>query len=147
MVWICRTFCFGSSVFLACFSFVRDVSSKLVALYMKDHCKRYFIKFACFGLPGWPQTGHLNLISTISQNQSVPQRLFHKLCLIVIFLLLETNTLSAMWRTGLVNKVLKNKKRAVLDFLGGPVVGSLPVNAGGMGSIPGPGESHMLRSS
>ena len=55
---------------------------------MKGHYKRYFIEFARFGLPGWPQTGHL--ISTISQNQSVPQRLFHKLYLIIIFLLLET---------------------------------------------------------
>ena len=31
------------------------------------------------------------------------------------------------------------------DFPGGPVVESPPANAGGMGSIPGPGSSHMLQ--
>ena len=29
------------------------------------------------------------------------------------------------------------------DFPGGVVAGSLPANAGDMGSIPGPGRSHM----
>ena len=33
------------------------------------------------------------------------------------------------------------------DFPGGAVVKNLPANAGDMGSIPGPGISHMLRSS
>ena len=33
-----------------------------------------------------------------------------------------------------------------LGFAGGPVVKSLPANAGNMGSIPGQGRSHMLRS-
>ena len=32
------------------------------------------------------------------------------------------------------------------DFPGGAVVKNLPVNAGDMGSIPGPGRSHMPRS-
>ena len=32
------------------------------------------------------------------------------------------------------------------DFPGGAVGGNLPVNAGDMGSIPGPGRSHMLCS-
>ena len=29
------------------------------------------------------------------------------------------------------------------DFTGGPVVKNLPANAGHMGSVPGPGRSHM----
>ena len=32
------------------------------------------------------------------------------------------------------------------DFPGGAVVKNLPANAGDMGSIPGPGRSHMLWS-
>ena len=32
------------------------------------------------------------------------------------------------------------------DFPGGTVVKNLPVNAGDMGSIPGPGRSHMPQS-
>ena len=32
-------------------------------------------------------------------------------------------------------------------FPGGALVGSLPANAGDMGSSPGPGRSHMLQSS
>ena len=35
------------------------------------------------------------------------------------------------------------KKRYGLAFPGGPVVKNLPTNAGDMGSIPGPGRSHM----
>ena len=31
----------------------------------------------------------------------------------------------------------------ILDFSGGPVVNSLPANAGDMGSVPGPGRCHM----
>ena len=31
-----------------------------------------------------------------------------------------------------------------VDFPGAPVVKNLPANAGDMGSIPGPGRSHML---
>ena len=31
------------------------------------------------------------------------------------------------------------------DFPGGPVVKNLPCNAGDMGSIPGPGRSHMMQ--
>ena len=34
-------------------------------------------------------------------------------------------------------------KLGVGDFLGGPVVKNPPANAGDMGSIPGPGRSHM----
>ena len=32
------------------------------------------------------------------------------------------------------------------DFLGGPVVNNPPVSAGDVGSIPGPGRFHMMRS-
>ena len=32
------------------------------------------------------------------------------------------------------------------DFPDGPVVENLPVNAGDMGSIPGPGKSHVPQS-
>ena len=32
------------------------------------------------------------------------------------------------------------------DFAGGPVVTNMPTNAGGLGSIPGEGRSHMLQS-
>lgn len=42
---------------------------------------------------------------------------------LLFFCCWKRNTLSAMWRTGLVNKVLENKKRTVLDLLGGPVTG------------------------
>ena len=34
----------------------------------------------------------------------------------------------------------------ILDFPGGSVVKNPPANAGDMGSSPGPGRSHMLRS-
>ena len=37
----------------------------------------------------------------------------------------------------------KKKKGDILDFLGGPVVKSLPANAGDMGSVPGQGNLHM----
>ena len=37
--------------------------------------------------------------------------------------------------------------RRVQDFPGGPVVENPPAKAGGMGSIPGPGRSHMLQGS
>ena len=36
--------------------------------------------------------------------------------------------------------------RTFLDFPGGTVVENPPANAGDMGSIPGPGRSHMPRS-
>ena len=39
----------------------------------------------------------------------------------------------------LPNKFLKLKKIIVRDFPGGPVVKTLPSNAGGQGSIPGQG--------
>ena len=39
------------------------------------------------------------------------------------------------------------KFKAMGDFPGGAVVGSLPANAGDTGSSPGPGGSHMPRSS
>ena len=39
----------------------------------------------------------------------------------------------------------RSKKRS-RDFPGGAVVKNLPANAGDMGSIPGPGRSHMPRS-
>ena len=38
------------------------------------------------------------------------------------------------------------QKTCVLDFPGGAVVKNPPANAGDMGSIPGPGRSHMPRS-
>ena len=37
----------------------------------------------------------------------------------------------------------EHKKTMLLDFLGGPVV--IPANVGDMGSVPGPGRSHMPR--
>ena len=37
-------------------------------------------------------------------------------------------------------------KTKVVDFPGGTVVKNLPANAGVMGSIPGPGTSHMPQS-
>ena len=62
-----------------------------------------------------------------------------------------------VWRQGVYGKslhlplslavalklLLKNK---VLGFPGGAVVRNPPANAGDMGSCPGPGRSHMLRS-
>ena len=36
-------------------------------------------------------------------------------------------------------------KRTLGDFLGGPAVKNPPANAGDVGSIPGPGRSHMLQ--
>ena len=42
---------------------------------------------------------------------------------------------------------MKDKKFMFLGFLGGAVVGSLPANAGDMGSGPGLGRSHMSPSS
>ena len=44
----------------------------------------------------------------------------------------------------LINLLLKKKKKR--DFPGGAMVKNLPANAGDMGSSPGPGGSHMLRS-
>ena len=41
--------------------------------------------------------------------------------------------------------MFKARKQKEWDFPGGAVVGNLPANAGHMGSIPGPGESHMPR--
>ena len=41
---------------------------------------------------------------------------------------------------------LKDRKEDTEDFPGGPVVRSLPANAGDMGSIPGLGRFHILRS-
>ena len=38
-------------------------------------------------------------------------------------------------------------KLSIRDFPGGAVVKNLPANAGHTGSSPGPGRSHMLRSS
>ena len=38
------------------------------------------------------------------------------------------------------------KRKDELDFPGGTVVKNLPANTGDMGSIPGPGRSHMLWS-
>ena len=37
----------------------------------------------------------------------------------------------------------KKARKLIWDFLGGPVVESLPANAGDPGSIPGPGRSHI----
>ena len=42
--------------------------------------------------------------------------------------------------------VLKNKNDYTWGFPGGAVVKNPPANAGDMGSIPGPGRSHVLRS-
>ena len=43
-------------------------------------------------------------------------------------------------------KLSSIKKNECRDFLGDAVVKNLPSNAGDMGSIPGPGRSHMPRS-
>ena len=43
-------------------------------------------------------------------------------------------------------KIFYVKIQSHIDFPGGTVVKNPPANAGGMGSIPGPGRSHMLRS-
>ena len=40
----------------------------------------------------------------------------------------------------------KKKKKKKKDFLGATVVKNPPANAGDLGSSPGPGRSHMLRS-
>ena len=40
----------------------------------------------------------------------------------------------------------QGKKRTPQVFLGGAVVGNPPANAGDVGSIPGPGRSHMPQS-
>ena len=42
--------------------------------------------------------------------------------------------------------MIKKKKGNQRDFPGGTVVKNLPANAGGMGSIPGLGRSHMPQS-
>ena len=36
-------------------------------------------------------------------------------------------------------------KAVVVDFLGGPVVKTLPANAGDVGLLPGPGRFHILQ--
>ena len=41
---------------------------------------------------------------------------------------------------------MKYDKTIVQSFPGGAVVKNAPANAGDMGSSPGPGRSHMLRS-
>ena len=46
----------------------------------------------------------------------------------------------------IVKAVLKGKKEGKRDFPGGAVVKNAPANAGDMGSIPGPGRSHMPQS-
>ena len=43
-------------------------------------------------------------------------------------------------------KILKELRKAIEDFPGGSVVKNPPANAGDMGLSPGPGRSHMLRS-
>ena len=43
-------------------------------------------------------------------------------------------------------KFVGNYKRVFRDFPGGVVDKNPPTNSGDMGSIPGPGRSHMLRS-
>ena len=45
------------------------------------------------------------------------------------------------------SEILHNLKKKLEDFPGGLVVKNLPANVGDMGSIPGPGRSHMARSS
>ena len=45
-------------------------------------------------------------------------------------------------KVNLTQKLIQNR-----DFPGGAVVKNPPANAGDMGSSPGPGISHMLRSS
>ena len=53
----------------------------------------------------------------------------------------ESNECQREWRgESIRDYMLKWKGR---DFAGGPVVKNSPANAGDMGSIPGPGRSHM----
>ena len=40
----------------------------------------------------------------------------------------------------------QSSEQHILNLPGGPVVKNLPANEGDMGSIPGPGRSHMLQS-
>ena len=44
------------------------------------------------------------------------------------------------------NKAKTGNDQRIRDFPGGAVVENLPANAGDVGSSPGPGRSHMLRS-
>ena len=58
-------------------------------------------------------------------------------------------TLITGWSKLLIKNELilkKLKKKIFRGFPGGAVVKNLPANAGDMGSIPGPGRSHMPRS-
>ena len=41
--------------------------------------------------------------------------------------------------------IVKELRKPLRDFPGGPVVKSMPAKAGDRGSIPGPGRSHMPR--
>ena len=44
------------------------------------------------------------------------------------------------------NLISRKAVKAVEGFTGGPVAKNLPANAEAMGSIPGPGRSHMQQS-
>ena len=48
--------------------------------------------------------------------------------------------------TSLIIERNANQNHSERDFPGGTVVKNLPANAGDMGSIPGPGRSHMPQS-
>ena len=53
------------------------------------------------------------------------------------------------WQTCMsikINIVFKNNNSVLLRFLGGSMVKNLPVNAGDLGSIPGPGRPYIQRS-
>ena len=53
------------------------------------------------------------------------------------------------WQTCMsikINIVFKNNNSVLLRFLGGSMVKNLPVNAGDLGSIPGPGRPYIPRS-
>ena len=49
-------------------------------------------------------------------------------------------------QNGFTGEFYQTFKGELIDFPGGTVVKNMPANAGDMGSIPGLGRSHMLRS-
>ena len=50
-----------------------------------------------------------------------------------------------LYKTGTLKQSSRSNKNVCVDFSDGPVVKNPPANAGDMGSIPGPGKSHMLQ--
>ena len=61
---------------------------------------------------------------------------------------LQCNLQLTKWVHGMLLSLMVSafKNQFSRDFPGDAVVKNLPANAGDMGSIPGPGRSHMLQS-